>query len=112
MFVTYDQFYVATFLFALGFIFSAVLGVFDIPVQNKALLIVKNVIIFLLFIIISVIYCILSVKLNFPSFRIYMPILFFLGLYSERKTLRLVLAKLYKKLYNKFRIKKVKNDGR
>ena len=41
-----------------------------------------------------------------------MPISFFLGLYSERKTLRLVLAKLYKKLYNKFRIKKVKNDGR
>lgn len=112
MFITFDQFYVATFIFALGFVFSFFLSFFDIPVRNKFLIIIKNVFVFILFLAVSLFYCFLSVKLNFPNFRLYMPIMFFLGLYLERKTLRLLLAKSYKKLYNIFKVKKVKNDGR
>ena len=110
MFITFDQFYVATFIFALGFLFSIVLGFFDFSMRNNALIIIKNVLVFLLYLLVAVLYCFLSIKLNFPTFRIYMPIAFFLGLYLERKTLHLPLAKLYKKLYNRYIVKKVKND--
>ena len=112
MFITFDQIYVATFIFALGFIFAIILGIFDFSIRNNALIIVKNVLVFLLYLLMAFFYCFLSVKLNFPTFRVYMPIAFFFGLYFERKTLHLPLAKLYKKLYNRYIVKKVKNDGR
>ena len=112
MFITFDQIYVATFIFALGFIFSIILGFFDFPIQKKAFVIIKNLLIFLLYLIFALLYCFLSIKLNFPTFRVYMPIAFFLGLYTEWKTFRLPLANLYKKLYNRYIVKKVKNDGR
>ena len=112
MFVTFDQFYVATFIFALGFVFAIILGVFDVPIRSNIYIAVKNILVFVLFLTVSILYCYLAVKLNFPTFRVYMPIIFFLGLYCEKKTLHLPLAKLYKKLYNKYIVKKVKNDRR
>ena len=100
MFVTYEQFYVATLTFAMGYIFAIIYGVCIFPfdyLKSRVLKAIVSVIICLLF---TCVYYYIYVVKKFPDFRIYMPICVVLGFYAERKTLHLPLANSLKKVYN------------
>ena len=107
MFVSSGQFYV--FISCVSF--GAISG-FLFYVINYIKLIIKpeifcKILDFVTMLIISFLYVVYSKRLNFPSFRLYMPFGVLLGLVCYFKSFNIILAKAQKKFYNKY----IKNKG-
>ena len=114
MFVTSNQFYVLIACVAYGGV-SGVLLTLTSPLKSliKSRL-VKAIVDFFCFVIITFGYVVYSFSLKFPSFRVYMPISVILGIILYMKSFNILLAKLFKKLYNNIKKTKeaLKHDGK
>ena len=108
--VTFDQFFVFTALFSLGFIFGMVYFFIISPFEKKKSFYLKNIVSIILFIILFLVYQTLSVYYKFPNFRWYMPCSILLGFIVYYKTFRVMLAKLLIKVYNILISKRYSND--
>ncbi len=112
MFVTSNQFYVLCACLSFG-VLSGVFYQIIIFIKsklNKIIKIVVDVVIFLLFAFLFIIY---AYFFKFPNFRIYMPLCVFLGMYLSSKSFGIILAKIIDWVYNIIRKKfkgKLKDD--
>lgn len=101
MFVTANQIYIFIATIIFGIIAGFPLGF----IRKKLKKCIKNRIILtdvLWFLTISVAYIFYSFALNFPSFRIYMPLGVLFGMYLYIIFLNNILEKVFVKCYNKF----------
>lgn len=102
MFVTLNQIYVFISCIAFG----GVVGIFYTPIlllkdKNGSSLIVITLEISY-FLIISICFLGYSFVLNFPSLRAYMILGVFVGIFLYVKSFHIMLAKVCKKIYNKY----------
>ena len=118
MFVTENQFHFFIISLSCG-VFSGIFYDFIYLLtswwQNKIFIFIRDI---LFFPLLAVMYVITSLKYNFPSFRLFLPVGTLLGFYLYLKSFHKPVAFLLKKGYNliwtKLKIKKgkIKNDKR
>lgn len=102
MFETSGQFYIFTACFAFGVIFGifyVFLLVIKGKINNKY---IKITIDLSFFILLALLFSVFTKIHRFPSVRFYMPTAVVLGLFCAIKTFNIILAKILKKLYNKY----------
>lgn len=100
MFVAKSQIYVFIACFALGGgcgIFFSLAAAFKFFIKNKYVRAIPDTIAFILC---AVFYVIFAYSLKFPSFRVYMPFGVILGIAVYMKSFHIILAIIWKKLYN------------
>ena len=114
MFVTANQFYVFVACLAFGALVGVVFSFLEFFSSLIGKRWVKIIADFFAFIICFVLFEIYSFNMHFPSFRLYMVLGVFLGIIAYKKSFQIILAKIVKKLYNKFTSRKGKgrNDTR
>lgn len=112
--VTFNQFYLILFLFGFGYLSSMVLDILlnIVPHKPKIYNIVKPIVEFVWFLLLSALYVLCYYKLKFPTFRWYFVIVTFVAILIERKTFNIILANLRSKLYNCYIKTKVNYDRR
>ena len=111
MFVTANQFYVFIACLSFGSIVGVIFSFVElIKYLVKKTVVIKVLIDFFAFVIVLGLYIIYSFNMHFPSFRLYMVLGVFLGIFAYKKSFHIILAKFLKKIYNiiKPKIKKLK----
>ena len=107
MFATANQFYYFCACVSFGLIFGFFYNIY-VFIRGKNgfyFFIISDIIIYLIF---SIIFAYYAYLLDFPNFRIYMPIGVFFGKILYEITFKILLAKIVKKGYNIFKRKKGK----
>ena len=112
MFVTANQFGVFVACFSLGSICGILFSVsalFKFVIKNRAINWIFDV---LAFVVTGFIFVVLSHRLLFPDYRIYMSVGVFVGVIAYLKSFHILLAKCTKKIYNILRkkLEKVRHD--
>ena len=100
MFVSNGQFYVfiACVCFGgIGGVFFSISNLFKSLTKKYTLKIIFDIIAFCL---LSFLYVLFSHTLSFPSFRAYMVLGVFVGIFIYLKSFHIILAKILKKIYN------------
>jgi len=108
MLVSKNQFYVFIACVAFGAVCGLIFGVLSIFkcfFKSKILKFFPDVISGILSGLIFILYTYLF---NFPNLRVYMLVGFFLGLVGYFKSFNIILAKSAEKIYNVYKLKKVK----
>lgn len=108
MFITKNQFYIATACIAFGFVFAIILGIFSVVKFFIKDRIIKAILDVVLFVIMAVMFRVYAFMLNFPNVRLYMFLCVFIGILAYFKSLHILLAKNMKKFYNILRINFIK----
>ncbi len=101
MFLTLNQLYVFICSIGIGVFFGAIFSFISFFLRKNSNGILKNLIYIIIFVLFSIIYIIVSYKLNFPNFRLYMIFGIMLGGFLYYKSLYIILAKCVKLAYNK-----------
>lgn len=94
--------------FSLGYAFGVFYGVSILPLEYLKSTVLKAIVSVIICLLFAVLLYLIFIGAEYPNFRLYMPFAVFFGFCVERKTLHLLLALSYKKLYNMFARKKVK----
>ena len=100
MFVTENQLFVAAFLFGAGYLLGIILNFIYFFINKISSKILRGIVQFLPFFILFLTYAYCYFKAKLPNYALYMPVVFLLGCFIERKTLHTTLAYCFKKLYN------------
>ena len=99
--VNVNQFYIFVILFLLGLTFGVIHSILTTPFEVKKSILIKNLLNFLVFLILTLTFIIVYDKFKMPNFRVYMYFSVLLGFFISYKTFRIWLAKILKKVYNK-----------
>ena len=111
MFVSEGQLVIFIFCVALGFLIGIIWSIFSILREVFQLRIFRLFLDVLFFVVSILFYVLYANLLNFPSFRFYMPIGVFIGLFFYCESFHYILAKCIKRLYNitvKYTVKVIK----
>ncbi len=103
MFVTFNQIYVFLACISFGVLSGVVYSPLIAVKERINKLPVSILIDFIYFFLLSIGYLIYSFSFNFPSFRAYMIAGVFLGIFLYLKSFRFMLAKVEKRLYNRYK---------
>ncbi len=112
MFVTKNQIFIFITCIAFGVVGGAILSLFSfvkIKLKNSIVIFVVDL---FSFIVITFLYVLFSLRMEFTDFRLYMTIGVFVGIAGYLKSFHIIVAKCLKKIYNiiEKRYRKVKND--